>query len=115
MKTVARVILLVALSTAGLYAQTYQGRIDGLVSDQSGAVIPNAKVTITNTGTGVIRDLTTTDSGEYAAPNLEPGQYSVTVEAPGFERFQRLNLQLEVARDIRVDAFDAPRLSGNNS
>ncbi len=104
MKNVTHVVLITLLFVAGVSAQTYQGRISGLVSDQSGAVIPQAKVTITNVATGVIRSVATTGSGEYAAPDLEPGPYTVTIEAPGFDRFQRLGLQLEVARDIRVDA-----------
>jgi hypothetical protein len=108
MKTVIHVLVCSILLTAGVFAQTYQGRILGLVSDQSGAVIPQAKVTITNTSTGVSRILETSGAGEYVAPNLEPGPYTVTVEAAGFERFQRVGLQLEVARDIRVDASLRP-------
>src|SRR5580698_7238606 len=104
MKIVIRTILISLLLTAGVFAQTYQGRILGLVTDQSGAVIPRAKITITNTATGVNRTLATTGSGEYVAPDLEPGPYTVTVEVPGFDRFQRVGLQLEVARDVRVDA-----------
>jgi hypothetical protein len=84
-------------------AQTYQGRILGLVTDSSGAVVSAAKVTITNTATGISRSLTTTAAGDYNAPNLEPGPYSVAVEAPTFKRAQRTGLQLEVAKDIRVD------------
>ena len=108
-KTLAIFVLILSL-VAGLpaHAQTSQGRILGLVGDQSGAVIPGAKVTITNTATGVARSLTTTNAGEYIAPNLEPGPYSVTVEAPGFEKLQRTGLELEVARDIRVDAKMLP-------
>jgi len=97
------VILLVFLSASLLIAQTYQGRILGLVTDQSGAVVRGAKVTITNTATGVSRTLTTTAAGEYNAPNLEPGPYTVTAEAPGFKKVERTALRLEVAKDIRVD------------
>lgn len=100
---------LLMLSVVGsLSAQTYQGRILGLVSDQSGAIVSGAQVTVTNVATSVTRTVTTTSSGEYAAPNLEPGPYSVTIEAPGFQKFQRTGLQLEVARDIRVDASLRP-------
>jgi hypothetical protein len=104
MKTVARVFLFAMSLIAAASAQTYQGRILGLVTDQTGAVIPQAKVTITNVATGVSRSLATTRSGEFVAPNLEPGPYTVTIEADGFNKFQRLGLELEVARDIRVDA-----------
>lgn len=99
---------LVVLSAVCLHAQTYQGRILGLVTDPTGAVVPGAQVTITNVATSVNRTVTTTASGDYAAPNLEPGPYTVIVEAKGFEKFQRTGLQLEVARDIRVDAMLHP-------
>lgn len=96
-------VLSVAFLASAVSAQTYQGRILGLVTDSSGAVVSAAKVTITNTATGISRSLTTTAAGDYNAPNLEPGPYSVAVEAPTFKRAQRTGLQLEVAKDIRVD------------
>jgi len=101
--------MLFAVSMMGnLFAQTYQGRILGQVSDSSGAVLPGVRVTITNIATSVTRVLTTTGSGDYAAPNLEPGPYTVAIEAAGFRKFERTGLQLEVARDIRVDASLRP-------
>ncbi len=84
-------------------AQTYQGRILGSVTDSSGAVVSGAKVTITNTATGISRNLTANGAGEYNAPNLEPGPYTVTAEAASFKRAERTGLQLEVAKDVRVD------------
>jgi Carboxypeptidase regulatory-like domain len=73
------------------------------VTDASGAVISGATVTITNTATGVARNLTTNAAGDYNAPNLEPGPYMVTAQAASFKRAQRTGLQLEVAKDIRAD------------
>ena len=98
-------VLFVAVVTLGcvLFAQTYQGRILGSVTDPSGAVISGATVTITNTATGVARNLSTNAAGDYNAPNLEPGPYMVTAQAASFKRAQRTGLQLEVAKDIRVD------------
>lgn len=107
-KPVVKLIFFAMVFTAALSAQTYQGRILGLVTDLTGAVIPGAHVTITNTATGISRTLVTTSSGEYAAPNLEPAPYIVTIEANGFEKFRRMGLRLEVARDIRVDAVLRP-------
>ena len=98
------VIMLLAVAGSWLsLAQTYQGRILGLVTDSSGAVVSGAKVTITNTATGVTRALVTAAGGEYVAPNLEPGSYVVTVEAPSFEKAQHTAVRLEVAKDVRVD------------
>jgi Carboxypeptidase regulatory-like domain/TonB dependent receptor len=99
----AMVALLVLTCTAAMMAQTSQGRILGTVTDASGAVVANAKVTITNTATGTSRIIATTAAGEYAAPNLEPGSYVVVVEAPGFQKAKHTAITLEVAQDIRVD------------
>jgi hypothetical protein len=98
-------VLVLAVPALGslLLTQTYQGRILGSVTDSSGAVISGAKVIITNTATGISRTLTTTAAGDYNAPNLEPGPYTVTAEAPSFKRTQRTGLQLEVAKDVRID------------
>ncbi len=91
-----------------LSAQTYQGRILGTVTDSSGAVVAGAKITITNTATGVSRILTTSGSGEYVAPNLEPGPYTVTAEALSFRRSEHTGIRLEVAKDVRVDVKLVP-------
>jgi hypothetical protein len=107
-KPVLKFIFFAMVLTATLSAQTYRGRILGLVTDPTGAVIPGAQVTITNTATGISRSLVTASSGEYAAPDLEPAPYVVTIEAAGFQRFRRTGLRLEVARDIRVDAVLRP-------
>jgi hypothetical protein len=102
-RVVAIVVLMFLAFELYLMAQTSQGRILGMVFDQSGAVVANAKVTITNTGTGTARIITTTAAGEYAAPNLEPGSYVVIVDAPGFEKARHTAVTLEVAKDVRVD------------
>ncbi|HEX4484727.1 MAG TPA: TonB-dependent receptor [Terriglobales bacterium] len=86
-----------------LSAQTYQGRIVGSVTDASGALVSGAKVSITNTGTNVARTLTTNDAGEYSAPSLEPGKYAITVEAAGFRKLEQKNVELEVAKSLRID------------
>ncbi|PYV59487.1 MAG: TonB-dependent receptor [Acidobacteria bacterium] len=71
-----------ALVVAGLvFAQTETGQIHGTVTDQSGAVVPKAKVTVKNANTGAERALETDNNGLYAATNLLPGTYAVVVEA----------------------------------
>ena len=95
-------VVLAAVSST-LFAQTSEGRILGTVFDQSGAVVGQAKVTITNTATRAARTITTTSAGDYSAPNLEPGSYLLTVEATGFTKAQHTAVTLEVARDVRVD------------
>ncbi len=102
------IIFMLVFSQLILVAQTSQGRILGTVIDPSGAVVPKARVTVTNTATGIARSITTTAAGEYAAPNLEPGSYVVLVEAPGFEKAQHTAVTLEVAKDVRIDFKLAP-------
>jgi carboxypeptidase family protein/TonB-dependent receptor-like protein len=96
-------LLALALSSSLISAQTSEGRILGSVIDTSGAVINAARVTITSATTNVSRQLVTTSTGEYVAPNLEPGRYVVTAEAGGFKKGVSTNVVLEVSRDVRVD------------
>jgi hypothetical protein len=93
---------LLCLAT-GMWAQSQEGRISGRVIDQSGAVVVKATVTIQNTETGVKRGLLTNSAGEYVAPNLSPGIYSVSVSAPTFKTVERKGIRLEVATDVRID------------
>ena len=78
----------VLLLLAGrLFAQAgATGTVLGTVTDSSGAIVANAKVTVTNTGTNVPFRTTTTSSGDYYAPSLNPGSYKVTVESAGFQK-----------------------------
>ena len=64
----------------------------GTVTDVSGAVVPNAKVTITEINTNVIHSGQTNESGNYLFPNLPPGMYSVAVEAKGFKKETRKDI-----------------------
>src|SRR4029077_19039326 len=87
-----------------LFSQVNTGRILGTVTDQTGGVIAGATVAVTNAQTGVARNLVADDAGEYSAPNLTPGTYTVRVTANGFQAFERQNILLEVGKDDRIDA-----------
>src|ERR1700734_3681854 len=89
--------------TAGASAQSKEGRILGTIRDSSGGVVVGAKVTATNTGKQVSRELVTNGVGEYVAPALEPGLYTVSAEAPGFKTAQSSVVRLEVTNDLRID------------
>jgi hypothetical protein len=106
MKTL-RFLALALLSTfaivLSLQGQTSQGRILGTIVDSSGAVVAAARITVTNTATNLSRTLTTTGSGDYVAPNLDPGTYTVEAEARGFKKALSTPVLLEVSRDVRVD------------
>ena len=69
-----------------LFAQNFVGGVRGLIQDQGGAVITDAKVVLTNSATGVIRATNSNALGEYVFAQLEPATYSISVEAPGFKK-----------------------------
>jgi hypothetical protein len=91
-----------------LFSQINTGRMLGTVTDQTGGVIAGAMVTVTNSQTGVARNLVADDAGEYNAPNLTPGTYTVKVTANGFQTFERQNIALGVGQDARIDAQLTP-------
>src|SRR5580692_8295825 len=91
------------LLSASLFSQGSAGRILGSVTDQSGGVVAGATVTVTDVQRGVARTLTTDQAGEYLAPDLLPGTYTVRAVATGFKTVERTGLLLEVKQDIRVD------------
>ena len=85
------------------FGQNAQGSIVGHVADQTGAVVKGATVTITNKDTNVSKILTTSSSGDYTAPALNPGNYSVSVDAQGFSHAVSGGLILEVQQTLRQD------------
>jgi hypothetical protein len=103
--TVRLMVLSVVLFLASLplFGQSYNGRILGAVTDQTGAALTGAEVVITDSQRGVTRTLTTDQAGEYVAPDLSPGIYKIRAAAKGFKAVERPNVQLEVAKDIRID------------
>ena len=100
--------LAIVLMAFAASAQGTAGRILGTITDQSGGVIANATVTVTDVQRGIARSFTTDQSGEYSAPSLLPGTYSVRAEAKGFKTIEHSNLLLEVGKDIRVDLRSSP-------
>src|SRR5712691_662216 len=91
------VILAIAiLSTSPAYAQVSGATLSGTITDPSGAAIAGAKLSITNTATGISRDVTTDSAGLYSAPNLLPGPYDVSVGASGFSTTKQSGITLTV-------------------
>ncbi len=100
----ASVFLLIAGSATGLFAQDISGAIGGTILDPSGATVPNAKVTITNTDRNqVLRTITTEPSGTYSAPLMPVGQYSIKVEVKGFKTETRTGIALNVSDDLKIN------------
>ena len=89
--------------SASAIAQSTAGRILGTLTDQSGAAVAGANVVVTDTQRGTSRAVTTDESGNYAAPDLQPGTYKIRVEAKGFKSVDRPNVLIEVATDVRAD------------
>src|SRR5579862_7538919 len=101
------IALLLILAATSL-AQDYRGRIQGLVTDESKAVIAGSTVTLTNVNTGVRVVRQTSDTGLYLFDLVDPGTYTVTIEATGFSRFIQENIAVQTRGDISVNATLKP-------
>jgi hypothetical protein len=93
---------LVLLSTVAYSQET--ASIVGTVTDQTGAAVPGAKITITNMDTGIVRSSTSNSTGSYNAPELAVGKYKVRVEAAGFKAYEQVGVALNVGDTVRADA-----------
>ena len=99
-----RVLLSLALLIpSAAYTQSVRGTILGTVTDATGAVVRDAKVTAVQTSTGLIRSEVSNAEGEYSIPQLPVGPYTVTVEQPGFKKTERTGIELRVDDKLRID------------
>jgi hypothetical protein len=97
-------LVLALMASVALKAHAQQtANIVGLVQDATGAAIPDANVTLTNTSTDTKRAVTTNEHGEYNASSLAIGPYSIEVEKPGFEKLTRTGVTLTTASTLNVD------------
>jgi len=92
-----------ALLAAPGSAQEYRATLNGVISDSQDARIPVALVTLTNAGTTAKFTTVSTASGQYIAPLLPPGTYTVSVEAPGFKRYLREGVHLSTNERVTLD------------
>ncbi|MGB7584520.1 MAG: TonB-dependent receptor [Terriglobales bacterium] len=97
------VLLAVVAMAAAVFAQTFRGTILGTVTDQSGAVISGAKISVKNTNTGLERTTQTSADGSYVVPELPIGSYTVTVSQTGFQTSVTSAIAVDVAEQRRVD------------
>ncbi len=95
-------LLVLSLFPAVLWGADPTGTIAGNISDPSGAAIVGAKVVATNINTGLTRDTTTATDGGYLFPLLPVGFYSVSVEAPGFERYEQRGIEVKTDQSSTV-------------
>jgi Carboxypeptidase regulatory-like domain len=101
-------MLLLVVSIGGLVspavvAQQATAAINGVVKDQTGAAIPNARVDLTNVNTAVVRTTSTNSDGLYAFPSVLPGAYSLQVSASGFTTVQQAETTLQVNQTATFD------------
>ena len=102
MRRLPLLIGLLGLAFAIAFAQT-GGQITGEVRDQSGALVPNAAVTVTNTATNATRSTETNSAGIYSFPDLSPGMYDVKAVATGFATVVKTGVELQVQQTARID------------
>ncbi len=101
--TMVAMVLALAAFTPAARAQE-NATVTGTVVDSSGAVVPNATVVLTNTATGVTRQVTSNAVGAYRFPNVGIGTYDMVVTASGFAKFTRTGIVVNVASTITADA-----------
>ena len=94
-------IVLVAFLTTVSLAQ--EATILGTITDPTGAAVPNVKVTLTNTDTGITTTVTSSEDGQYVAPDIHIGFYVVRAEATGFKVGEQQSVKLQVGDRTRVD------------
>ena len=95
-------VLACMLVTASVYAQTTNGNIQGTVTDPNGATLV-ATVTARNMDTGLTLSTASTDAGLYSLPNLPPGRYSVTAEAPNMKKYTREGVTVQTGSTVSLD------------
>src|SRR6266851_5082306 len=97
------VFLLLSGFCASAFAQGGTGTLTGTITDPKGLSVPDAKIVILNTDTGIERSLSTTDAGVYTATFLQPGRYQVTISKEGFQTYVRKDLLLQVGQTLSID------------
>ena len=103
-KAFAQVLLVFALSAGSVMAQSTYGTLLGTVRDATGAVVPQASITVTEIATNISKTGVANERGDYEIPNLLPGTYEIAVSASGFKKFIRRGVLLEPRAEVRVDA-----------
>lgn len=101
-------VVIVSITTDPMFGQAVNGTLVGTLTDSSGAVVANAKITATETSTGIGRHTQSNASGNYVFPNLPPGTYSVVAEAQGFKKQSRTDLRVDVNSTVRADLSMQP-------
>ena len=101
-----RLFLLLAVALlcvhVSIYAQSSTATVSGLITDSTGAIVPNASVTFTNQATGIVTTATTNDAGLYRIPGLLAGQYKSSVSASGFKTEVRSDIDVQIEAQLTL-------------
>lgn len=105
-KAIATVVFVfvAGLLAVSAHAQVFYGSIVGAVTDPTGAAVPNADVSITNTATSQTRSFKTDTGGRYTISDIQPGTYDVKVTAAGFRPIEKTGVAVSINTVTRVDA-----------
>ncbi len=106
MRRISVVAVAVALSllcVANTFAQTTNATLGGTITDATGALIPGAEITATNSGTGIVTTVVSNETGAYQFASLQTGTYDVTASLPGFQTQTYTEVALGVAQQVRLN------------
>ncbi len=95
--------LIALLAAVTMWGQSYQGGVRGSVTDQQGAAVANAKVTLVNSQTSEARSVLTNEGGGYEFASLVPATYMLVAESPSFKKFERKNVVVGTQEFLSVD------------
>ena len=102
------ILLIACVASGSAAAQVDSGSVVGVVRDNSGALVPNSRVTLTSQDSGQVVTATTNSSGEYTFSPVKIGVYTVSVESAGFNRFEHKDVTVSVQQRVLVDAALTP-------
>jgi Carboxypeptidase regulatory-like domain len=107
MSSYVRVLLpglcIALLLDGGVLAQTSTATLTGAVRDTTGAILPSVSITLTNTSRNASQTTISNEAGSYVFPALVPGTYAISAELPGFKKFVRDGITLQVNQTVRID------------
>ncbi len=105
-------LCLSTIFTLSAVGQTVTGSLVGHVEDSAGAVVPGARVVVTEVSRGTTREITTNDEANYTIGSLDPGIYRVEIEQANFKKYIRENVEVAINTTVRVDtALEAGAIS----
>src|SRR5687767_15995291 len=99
-----RLLVAIVFASVAAFAQIGTSTISGRVTDASGAIIPGVSVTVVQQGTNFKSVVVTNEEGIYRALSLQPGEYTLTFEMTGFNKIERVGVQLRTGDTLAIDA-----------